>query len=125
MADNLKKYPRGQIGHGAGQLISVENVTLDMNFNTKLKHTLARTPSGYVSGSQESTLSFKINISEDGPERDFYAMLKSQTVQGFRLLCPGGLTFRVSGVVSKNKYDLPLDDAVTADIELVCKVEQA
>ena len=124
MADNLKKYPRGQIGHGAGQLISVENVTLDMNFNTKLKHTLARSPSGYTTGTREAMLSFKMNIGESGPERDFWSALESQTVQGFRLLLPGGLTFRITGVTSKFDIDVPLDDAVSVELEFPCKAQK-
>jgi hypothetical protein len=123
MADTLKRYPRGQIGHGSGALISVENAKLAINPNVKLKHTLARTPSGYTTGVQEATLSFKMNIDEDGPERDFYASLKVGSIENFRLLIPG-VTWRVNGPISKHDVDVPLDDAVTIDIEVMCKVEQ-
>lgn len=123
MSDELKKYPRAQIGHGAGQLMQAENVKLSINPNVKLKHTLARTPSGYVTGTREATLSFKLNIDEDGPERDFYTALNNSTVENFRLMVPG-ITWRVSGPISKHDIDGPLDDAVTIDIEVLCKVEQ-
>jgi hypothetical protein len=125
MGDSLQRYPRGQIGHGSGALIEVENVDLDVKTNSKLKHTLARTPSGYTTGTREATLSFKMNIGENGPERDFYTALDNGSVQGFRLLLPGALTFRVTGVVNSNKYGVPLDDAVTVDIEVICKVQKA
>lgn len=125
MGDSLQRYPRGQIGHGSGALVEVENVDLDVKTNSKLKHTLARTPSGYTTGTREATLSFKMNIGENGPERDFYTALDNGSVQGFRLLLPGALTFRVTGVVNSNKYGVPLDDAVTVDIEVICKVQKA
>ncbi len=125
MSDSLQKYPRGQIGHGPGALVEVENVKLAINPNVKLKHTLARTPSGYTTGVREATLSFKMNVGETGPERDFYSALDAGTVQGFRLLLPGGLTYRVTGPISKHDIDVPLDDAVSIDIEVMCKVQKA
>lgn len=125
MSESLQKYPRGSIGHGSGALVEVENVDLDIKTNTKLKHTIARSPSGYTMGTNEATLTFKMNIGETGPERDFYSALVAGTVQGFRLLLPGSLTFRVTGVVTGNKYALPLDDAVTVDVEVICKVQKA
>jgi hypothetical protein len=66
-----------------------------------------------------------MNIGEDGPERDFYGKLDAGSVEGFRLLLPGGLKFRVTGVVNGNKYGVPLDDAVTVDVEVLCKVQKA
>lgn len=124
MSDSLGKYPRGQIGHGSGALVEVENVKLTNTTNTKLKHTLARSPSGYTTGTREAMLSFKMNVGESGPERDFWSALESQTVQGFRLLLPGGLTFRITGVTSKFDIDVPLDDAVSVELEFPCKAQK-
>lgn len=124
MSESLQKYPRGAIGHGSGALVEVENVGLDIKTNTKLKHTIARSPSGYTMGTNEATLTFKMNIGENGAERDFYTSLATGNVEGFRLLLPGSLTFRVTGVVTGTKYDLPLDDAVTVDVEVICKVQK-
>ena len=125
MSDSLQKYPRGQIGHGPGALVEVENVKLTNTNNAKLKHTLARTPSGYTTGTREASLSFKMNIGENGPERDFWNAMDAGSVEGFRLLLPGGLTYRVTGVVNKTDFDMPLDDAVSVDVEVMCKVQKA
>lgn len=125
MSESLQRYPRGQIGHGSGALVEVENVKLSITTNTKLKHTIARSPSGYTTGTNEATLSFKMNIGEFGQERDFYTSLINGVVESFRLMLPGGLTFRVTGPVSKTDYDVPLDDAVSVDIEVMCKVQKA
>lgn len=125
MADSLQRYPRGQIGHGSGALIEVENVKLTNTANVKLKHTLSRSPSGYTTGVREAMLSFKLNVGETGPERDFWTTLEAGSVQGFRLLLPGGLTFRITGITSKFDIDVPLDDAVTIDLEFPCKVQKA
>lgn len=125
MSETLQKYPRGQIGHGSGALIEVENVKLTNNPNVKLKHTLGRSPSGYTTGTREAMLSFKMNIGENGLERDFWTALESGSIQGFRLLLPGGITFRISGVTGKFDIDVPLDDAVSVDLEFPCKVQKA
>lgn len=125
MGDSLKRYPRGQIGHGSGALVEVENVKLTNTANVKLKHTLSQTPSGYTTGVREAMLSFKMNVSETGPERDFWTALEAGSVQSFRLLLPGGLTFRITGITSKFDIDVPLDDAVTIDLEFPCKVQKA
>lgn len=124
MAETLAKYPRGQIGHGPGPLVDVETVKLTKTNNAKLKHTLARTPSGYTTGTVEAMLTFKMLVSESGPERDFATSLKNGSAENFRLLLPGGNTWEITGVTSKHDIDVPLDDAVSIDLEFPCKAEQ-
>ena len=125
MSETLQRYPRGSLGHGPGALVEVENVKLTITTNAKLKHTIAASPSGYTTGTNEATLSFKMLLGENGPERDFYEELRAGTVNSFRLMLPGSLTFRVTGVVSKTDFDVPLDDAVAIDVEVLCKVQKA
>lgn len=125
MSESLEKYPRGQIGHGPGALVEVENVKLTNTANGKLKHTLARSPSGYTTGTREAMLSFKMLIGENGPERDFWTALEAGSVESFRLLLPGNLTYRISGFNNKFDIDVPLDDAVSVDLEFPCKVKKA
>lgn len=124
MAENLEKYPRGQIGHGSGALVQVENVKVTNTPNGKLKHTLARSPSGYTTGTREAMLSFKMLIGETGPERDFWSALEAGNVENFRLLLPGGLTYRISGFLNKFDIDVPLDDAVSVELEFPCRVQK-
>lgn len=125
MSETLQRYPRGALGHGPGALVEIENVKLTITTNAKLKHTLAASPSGYTTGTNEATLSFKMLVGENGVERDFYTELRAGTVNSFRLMLPGSLTFHVTGVVSKTDFDVPLDDAVAIDIEVLCKVQKA
>lgn len=124
MGETLAKYPRGAIGHGPGAMVEVENVKLTKTNNAKLKHTLARSPSGFTLGTNESELTFKMLVSETGPERDFVTSLKNGVAEDFRLLLPGGETWRITGPVSKYDIDVPLDDAVSVDLSVVCKSEK-
>lgn len=123
MADTFKRYPKGVISHKVGDLQQCTNFKLSVKNGAKLKHTLRRSPSGWVLGTVEGTLSFDMEIDEDGPERNFHRALISGEAQGFRLKFPGE-TFKITGVVSSRDIDAPLDDAVKVSVEVLCKVEQ-
>lgn len=124
MADDFKRYPKGVISHKVGDLQQCTTFKVSSKNGAKLKHTLRRTPSGYVLGVQEVTLSFELEIHEDGPERDFYSSHKSGAKESFRLKFPGE-TYKFTGVSTTHDMDSPLDDAVKKSLEYVGRLEPA
>ena len=107
----LPYYPRGQISLGAGDLTQVTDIKFDFKRNTKLKHTLKKSPSGKVLGVREVTGSFDVIVDEDGPEREYFARVDSGEEVNMRLKLPG-VTKNFVGCLTDLSGELPLDDAV-------------
>lgn len=118
--DELKKFPRGQLSFGAGDLTQVTNVDVDATNGAKVKHSLKRNPSGIVIGNKEVTVTFDSEIDEDGMERDYYLRWESGETVNLRLKVPQ-LTKAFVGVISNVKASGPLDDAVKVSVTAVGK----
>ena len=116
-------FPRGQLSLGAGDLVQVTNVSFTFNRNTKLKHSLKRSPSGKVQGNRELSGKFDVEIDEDGPERDYFSRVDSGEEVNMRLKLPG-LTKNVVGVLSSLDGEMPLDDACKLTVNWVGKFTQ-
>mgnify|MGYP000432222705 CR=1 FL=1 len=119
---NVLTYPRGAIALGNGDLADVTNVKVSHKNSGKLIHTLHRTPSGVYRGSDEGELSFDAVCSENGPERDYFKLVRSGTVKQFRIKIPGE-TISVQGIVTARELDLPLDDAIKYSITVVGAID--
>lgn len=123
MADSdVLIYPRGSIALANGNLADVTNVKVSQKNSGKQIHTLERTPSGVYRGSQEGELSFDAVCSEDGPERDYFALVKSGAIKQFRIKIPGE-TISFEGMVTARELELPLDDAIKYSITAVGAID--
>jgi len=114
-SSEILQYPRGQISMGPGDLVQVTNVSFSYTNNGRLRHTLKQSPSGKVLGNQEVSGSFTAAIDEDGPERDYFARVKSGEEVSMRLKLPV-TTKNVVGFLVSVDGDIPLDDAVELTI---------
>ena len=117
MADQLI-YPRGQIALGTGDLLDVTNIKIDITNNGKLVHTIRKPGAGVTLGVSEVTVSFDAVISEEGQERDYFAMVKKGTIVQLRVKIPKE-TLTVNGIFTTRSFELPLDDAIKVSLSFL------
>ena len=121
MANDLLDYPRGQISLGTGKLAQATMTRMTYTQGRRLKHTIRRSPSGFVTGNHEVSGSISTIIDEEGPERDYFALVKSGAQKQFRYEIPGqGVV--VVGVFSQVSAEIPTDDAVSVSADFVGKL---
>jgi hypothetical protein len=120
MADDLKLFPRGSIALDSGDLMDVTNVKVTQKRDVKTVDTLRATAAGIFIGHESTSLSFEAVCPSTGPERDYYAMLRTGKIKTFRIKIPGE-TFAVVGAVSQRVLDLPSDAPLKYNIEAVGK----
>ena len=118
MATEQKLYPRGRIAMDSGDLIDVTNVKFGTTNNAKQVHTIRQKGAGVTMGTEESTVSFDIVVSEDGLERDYVQLVKKGTIKQLRLKIPGA-TLTYNGVYRKFDGELPLDDTIKLSLEFI------
>ena len=124
MADQeLKRYPRGQLAIGNGDLQQAIVSRFSFTANTKLKHTLRQSPSGYVLGTRECTGSFDLEISEDGPEIEVFDAIDEGEIKNFRYKIPT-VTKTIEGVFTSVDVEEPLDDAVRFTVNWIGKLKK-
>jgi hypothetical protein len=121
VSDDLAQYPRGAVAMGNGDLIQVTSVKLKITNNAKLKHTLRKSPSGFVLGHLECSGSMEIEIPETGVERDYWEMVVNGAVNQVRLKLPAD-TRAVNIVASSMDIELPSDDAIKQTVEFIGEV---
>lgn len=113
-----KVYPRGRLAIGSGDLIDVTNVKVTTTNNAKQVHTIIQKGAGITLGVEETTLSFDCVISEDGQERDYFALIKSGVISQARIKVPGE-TMTIEGTYKTRDFELPLDDSIKLSMEFV------
>ncbi|MFA5053357.1 MAG: hypothetical protein WC565_04825 [Parcubacteria group bacterium] len=121
-AEPQKKFPRGWIAMGNGDLIQVTNVKIDHTNNAKQVHTIRRKGAGITLGVEETTVSFDAVVDEDGCERDYLKMLKQGQIKQLRVKVPGE-TLTISGTVSSLSKELPLDSEIKYSITFIGRTE--
>jgi len=114
-------YPRGRIALDSGDLVDVTNVKLDLTNNAKQVHTLRRPGAGYTIGTQETTVTFDVAVSEEGLERDYLKMVKTGQIKQLRIKVPGK-TINVEGVFKTVGFELPLDAEIKQSLSFVGKM---
>jgi hypothetical protein len=110
----LEFYPRGQLSLDAGnRLNQVTDLSVTADNGAKLKHSLARSPSGFSKSVNDLQGSFNAEIPKSGMERDYFTLLESDenaVVQG-RVEVPGaGLVLEV--VIKSVQLTVSMEDAV-------------
>lgn len=120
----LQNHPRGQIVYAGSQLMSATLGKFTLNPNVSLKHTLARTPNGYVYGVQDCSGSFEVDTPETGPERDWIAEVQAKKVKKITFEIPT-LQYEIEMVLGQVDMDVPLDNAVHFVINFVGKIKPA
>ena len=113
-----KIYPRGRIALDTGDLMDVVNVSISTTNNAKQVHTIRRKGAGVTMGNEETTVSYEAVVSQDGSERNYFALVKSGKIKQLRVKVPGE-TMTVKGVYKSRSFDLPLDDAIKLKMEFV------
>ncbi len=117
-------YPRGRIAMSTGDLVDCTNVKIELTNNAKQIHTIAQKGAGITQGNQETSVTFDMVVSENGPERDFLGYLKQGLIKQLRLKLPG-LTMTVNGMVKQISTELPLDDAIKQTITFIGRMTDA
>jgi len=121
-AEPQKKFPRGWIAMGNGDLMQVTNVKIDHTNNAKQVHTIRRKGAGITLGVEETTVSFDAVVDEEGSERDYLKMLKQGQIKQLRVKVPGE-TLTITGTVSALSKELPLDSEIKYSITFVGRTE--
>jgi hypothetical protein len=122
MSREQKLFPRGQVAMENGDLADCVNIKLDITNNAKQVHTIKVKGAGVTVGTEESTVSLDLVISEDGQERDWIKALKRGTIKQLRLKVPGD-TYTINGVVKQVGIEMPLDDAIKQSISFIGHME--
>lgn len=123
MADKQKIYSRGFIAMGNGDLLTVTNVKFDLKNNAKQVHTLRREGDGIFFGPQETTVSFDFVINEEGPERDWFALVQKKQIKQLRLKIPGK-TITVNGAFGSVSVEFATDNEIKGSAEFMGKTEE-
>ncbi len=113
-----KIYSRGQIALASGDLIDVHSVRVSTTNNAKQVHTIRQKGAGIVLGVEETTVSYESYISEDGQERDYFALVKTGVIVNLRIKIDGE-TMTIQGAYQSRDFDLPLDDAINLSMNFV------
>jgi len=111
-----KIYPRGRIALGNGDLIDVTNVKVMHTNNSKQVHTMNRPGSGIVMGNEETNITYDAVVSEEGQERDYFALVKTGKIVQLRVKVPGE-TITVKGTYKSRSFELPLDAEIKLSLE--------
>lgn len=118
MSTPLVQYPRGQINVGQGTLQFAASAKFSYVNGAKVKHSLRRPGAGVVLGNPEVTGSIELDITENGPERDFFFMVRKGEVKQFVFDIPAD-SKAINAVVSGIDVDMPVDDAVKQTVNFV------
>lgn len=121
-AEPQKKFPRGWIAMGNGDLMQVTNVKIDHTNNAKQVHTIRRKGAGITLGVEETSVSFDAVVDEEGCERDYLKMLKQGQIKQLRAKVPGE-TLTITGTVSALSKELPLDSEIKYSITFIGRTE--
>jgi hypothetical protein len=119
------QYPQSFLAMGNGDLVQVTNFRCTYNNKAKQVHTLRRAGAGIVKGKPECTVTFDSSIDEDGPERDYWALVKDGTIKQLRVKCPGGVTLTINGAFSAADLDGPLEDATKVSCTFVGRLSKS
>lgn len=122
--DELKLYPKGQIGFGTGNLKTATNCKYTLKNGAKLKHSIAVTPSGVSFGHQEVDGSLEFEVNEDGMERDVVTDVKKGRKRQFRFK-DATSTDTIVGVLTEVTKEIPSDDAVKVTVNFIGKLVDA
>ncbi len=122
MAAEQKLYPRGQVAMETGDLADAINIKISTTNNAKQVHTIRQKGAGVTLGTEETTVTLDLVVSEDGPERDWIKKLKEGSIEQLRVKVPGE-TYTVNGVVKQVDVELPIDDAIKQNITFIGKQE--
>ena len=120
--DLLPEYTRGQFSLSpGGRLRQCKNVRMRFTNSARLKHTMADSPSGYVTSYREVGGSFDSEIPKKGAERDYIDDVITGKIKQGRLEIPG-TTITVALVIESVDISAQDDDAVRMSINFVGKL---
>ena len=115
-------YPKGRIAMGNGDLADVTDVQIKTTNGGKQVHTLRKRGAGTTLGKEETSVTFKSAVTEDGPERDYWKMCQKGQVKTLRIKLPAK-TLTVEGIYTEVDGELPIDDAVHVNCTFVGKLQ--
>lgn len=119
--ESLIEHSRGQLVISGSRARSATMASFQIVTGAKVKHTLAVQANGIVYGNAEAKVTIEVDISDEGPERDWISDLLSHKIRNVVFEIPKvGITFQVG--VDSIDGKMPLDDAVNLTINCVGKV---
>lgn len=124
MATDFLDYPKGRWALGAGDLLDVFDVSVQMEDGETAVTTLRRNPGGSTGGKRVAKATFKMAISEEGFERDYMGKWRKREVVEGRLKVPG-LTFAVKGRFTAPQIMSNIDSFVEFQITILGKNNEA
>lgn len=122
MSDDMPLYPKGSIAMLNGDLQDVVNVKIVQKNGGKIIHTMRVPSAGVFIGNHETDVTFEAVVSQNGPERDYFADIKAGKIRKLRIKIPGE-TFSVIGMATERSLELPLDDAIKYSINFIGRTE--
>lgn len=122
MADqDLKLYPTGQIGFGSGNLKEATLGRWSFVNGANLRHSLAKTPSGFTLGNKEVTGSIEFEVSETGLERSVVDDVENGQRRNFRFKDATD-TYEIQGVINQVDWETSRGDAIRVVANFIGKL---
>ena len=120
-SEDLVRYTPGQVAVGQGKLRDSTMAKFSYTNNGKLKHSMLRPSNGFVIGSEECTGSIEIEVTDTGPERDFFGDIRKGKVVKFQYEIPT-LNVEITGIYTGIDVELPTGDAVKLTLSWIGKL---
>jgi len=111
--DELKVFPRGQIGLGTGRLVTCTGGNYRIGNAGQLQHVLAQDqPAGVVFGGLSLSGQLTMVVPEDGAERDLVSDLKKGKILPFKFRDADGWE-EITGALTEVTKEIAQENAVT------------
>lgn len=112
-------FPRGQVAMNGGDLVQVQDATLDIVNGGKVISTLRSNPAGFVKGNLVATLKFNGVVSEDGPERDWPEMVATGDPQQVIFKAVPGTKYTIDCNATDMNLSLTMEEGTKFSVTLM------
>lgn len=119
--DELKLYPTGQIGFGAGNLKEATLGRWSFTNGANLRHSLAKTPAGFTLGNYEVTGTIEFEVSETGLERSVIDDVNAGVRRQFRFKDAVD-TYEITGVINQVDWEASRGEAIRVTANFIGKL---
>lgn len=117
-SEDLVRFTPGQLAVGSGKLRDATMAKFSYKNNAKLKHSMMKSPNGFVIGTRECSGSFEVDVPETGPERDYFGDVIAGKVVKMQYEIPT-LNCEITGVYDGVDGDLSTGEAVKLTISWI------
>lgn len=121
LTDSLIGFEKARLAMGNSDLMDVYNVDIEVKDDSKLVHSIRKSPAGYVQGTFECSGSFDTLIHPGGPEADWIKSVQTRSTNQYRFKA-SGVTITIDAKNNSVKAKQAVDGATEFNISFVGNV---